>query len=88
MAEPDNGNDMFSDETLIAIRSAINDDNFGPLEGIFREDNRFMRELQMKFGIANASDMARTRMVLNMMMANNPPMHGYCVDRCSFYFFL
>jgi hypothetical protein len=73
MAEPDNGNEMFSDETFNAIRSAINDDNFGPLEGIFREDNRFMRELRMKFDMANACDMDRTRMVLNMMMADDFP---------------
>jgi hypothetical protein len=72
MTEPDNENEMFSDEALNAIRSAINDGNFGPLDGIFREDNRFMRELRKKFGMANASDMERTRMGLNMMMSISP----------------
>ena len=67
MEELDNGNEIFSHETLNAVRSAINDDNFGPLEGIFREDSRIMRELRMKFGMANASDMDRTGMVLDMM---------------------
>ena len=67
LAEPQNGNQMFSDDAVAAARSAIVDDDCFPLSRIFNES--MMRTLRKEFcGISmpSDSDMDAVRMMLNM----------------------
>ena len=65
------GHQMFSDQALDAYRSALEDEDFGPLSRIFDETQmvHFKRRLG---GMPSEDDMDRVRMMLNSMGGNFP----------------
>jgi hypothetical protein len=68
--QEDNGLQMFSDLALDAFRSAINDEDFGPLSRIFDESQ--VRHFKKKFGMPCDSDLDQVRRMLNMMGGDFP----------------
>jgi hypothetical protein len=74
--QPDqgSGHQMFSDQALDAYRSALEDEDFGPLSRIFGEAQ--MKYFKRRLGMPSEDDMDKVRRMMNSNFGGSFPLRG------------